>query len=652
MKNYSLKKSLSIFFHATKTLEQKQHSIGSEEKKNLEFRLSKLQDAINKRDKAAASKEAKEIEPLLKKYFPLSGLKKSINGFAMLCVALFFAIVIRQTCFEFYEIPTGSMRPTFKECDRVVVSKAQFGINVPLTAKHLSFSPEAVKRMGTIVFTAEGLDSPGIYTTYFFIFPGVKKFVKRMIGLPEDTLYFYGGRIYGIDKEGNDISKILQQDRLAHIEHIPYLYINGRIKDIDKVHAHAELSQVTIQQNHISIATLEKSGKKVKGTMLQEGVDDVHELWGMGNYAMTKIVAADTLYHSKEAVDLLIKNPSTKYFLEITHHSSIKDAKMFYDFRGLIRPEASKKVSYLPLSTESLQTIWNHLYTMRFNAKKGYLERFGTDYSNNYMLKDRAKIKGGLEDGSYEFFNGIAYKIKYQNNPFGMIPSLSIPEQVENTHVLAQFSENKCITLYNMGMDLSIRVDRSSHLGVAGHRYAYFRDGDLYLMGAKIFSKQSEVLQNFVANEKELLETNPTYLPFVDAGPPLLADGSLDIEKIKRYGMQVPKKSYYTLGDNHAQSGDSREFGFVPEENLRGVASFLLWGPGGRFGAPLQEPYPWFTKHKAFVWTSLLIAVAIYYIRERRRYAFLGKKNGIKKSIANEPMTVKRFLKIITIGDY
>jgi signal peptidase I len=652
MKNYSLKKSLSIFFHATKTLEQKQNSIGSEEKKNLEFRLLKLQEAINNRDKATASKEAKEIMPLLKKYFPLSSLKKSINGFAMICVALFFAIVIRQTCFEFYEIPTGSMRPTFKECDRLVVSKAQFGINVPLTAKHLSFSPEEVKRMGTIVFTAEGLDAPGIYTTYFYIFPGVKKFVKRMIGLPEDTLYFYGGRIYGIDKDGNDISPLLQQDRLAHLEHIPYLYINGRIKDIESVRSHTELSQVTIQQNHISIAKLEKSGKEIKGTMLQDGVDDVHQLWGMGNYGMTRIVAAEGIYHSKDAIDLLIKNPSTKYFLEITHHSSIKDTEMFYDFRGLKRPEASKRVSYLPLTTESLKTIWNNLYTMRFNTKKGYLEKFGTSYNDTYMLNDRTKIKGGLEDGTYEFFNGIAYKVKYQYDPFGMIPSLSIPEQVENSHVLAKFTENKCITLYNMGMDLSIRVDRSSHLGAANHRYAYYRDGDLYLMGAKILSKENDALLNFVAHEKDLLEQNPSYLPFVDAGAPLLADGTLDIAKIKQYGMQVPKKSYYTLGDNHAQSGDSREFGFVPEDNLRGVATFLLWAPGGRFGAPLQVPYVWFTKHKAFVWTSLLIAIAIYYVRERRKYAFLGKKTGIKKEVANEPMTVKRFLKIITIGDF
>lgn len=652
MKNFSLKKSLTVFFYASKVFEEKQDSLNIEQRNNLELRLLKLQEAINKKDKATASKEAKEILPLLKRYFPLSALKKSIHGFAMLCVALFFAIVIRQTCFEFYEIPTGSMRPTFKECDRLVVSKAQFGINVPLTAKHISFSPEEVKRMGTIVFTAEGLDSPGIYTTYFYIFPGVKKFVKRMIGLPEDTLYFYGGKIYGVDKDGNDISPLLQQERLSHIEHIPFININGRIKDIDSITNYKELSSVTICQNHIPIAKLDQSGKKVKGTILQEGANDIHELWGMGNYASSRIVAADQVYHSKDAVDLLIKNPTTKYFLELSHHSSIKNAEITYDPRGLKRPAAGKKVSYIPLSTESLKTIWSNLYTARFNAKKGYLERFGENYTSTYMLNDRAKIKGGLEDGTYEFFNGIAYKVKYQLNPFSIIPSLSIPEQLPSNHILAQFSEEKCKMLYNMGMDLSLHVEKMAHLGLSHARYAYYRDGDLYLMGAKIFSKESSELQNFVKNEKEILEKNPSYTPFIDTGPPLLADGSIDSKKIKKYGMQVPKKSYYVLGDNHAQSGDSREFGFVPEDNLRGVTTFLLWAPGGRFGAPLQEPYVWFTKHKAFVWSSLLIAIVIYYIREKRKYAYLAKKKGIKKSVANEPMTVKRFLKIITIGDF
>ena len=101
--------------------------------------------------------------------------------------------------------------------------------------------------------------------------------------------------------------------------------------------------------------------------------------------------------------------------------------------------------------------------------------------------------------------------------------------------------------------------------------------------------------------------------------PPLLADGTIDADKVTTYGLHVPEKSYYVLGDNHAQSGDSREFGFLPEDNIRGTTSFLFWAPGGRFGAPLQKPYAWFNSQKVIVWTLLISGIALYYVREKKK---------------------------------
>jgi len=45
----------------------------------------------------------------------------------------------------------------------------------------------------------------------------------------------------------------------------------------------------------------------------------------------------------------------------------------------------------------------------------------------------------------------------------------------------------------------------------------------------------------------------------------------------------VPPAAYYVLGDNRANSDDSRAWGFVPTQDLIGRATFAIW-PMPRFG--------------------------------------------------------------------
>lgn len=42
---------------------------------------------------------------------------------------------------------------------------------------------------------------------------------------------------------------------------------------------------------------------------------------------------------------------------------------------------------------------------------------------------------------------------------------------------------------------------------------------------------------------------------------------------------EVPENQYFVLGDNSAHSSDSRNWGFVPQKNLKGRAFMIYWPP-------------------------------------------------------------------------
>ena len=131
-------------------------------------------------------------------------------------------------------------------------------------------------------------------------------------------------------------------------------------------------------------------------------------------------------------------------------------------------------------------------------------------------------------------------------------------------------------------------------------------------MGAEIVEKSDPVLKRFLERELEKRSTNPSYQPFEDLGPPT------DPEFIHSNGIKVPEHMYLLLGDNHAMSGDSRQFGFVPEANLRGKVSFIFWPFGSRLGGLQQPTVPFLTSPNLVVWGVAAVAGLLSWIYRRR----------------------------------
>lgn len=100
-------------------------------------------------------------------------------------VAFILALIIRTFFVQAFKIPTGSMRQTLLEGDRILVSKFTYGAKVPFTKWRLP-----------------GLDKPQTGDVVVFIYPEdpSRDFIKRLVAKGGERLEIVDGIIYVDDK--------------------------------------------------------------------------------------------------------------------------------------------------------------------------------------------------------------------------------------------------------------------------------------------------------------------------------------------------------------------------------------------------------------------------------------------------------------------
>lgn len=579
-------------------------------------RLMKLADqAIIDRNRQEANRYIREIEA-----FSKENMKKSVFVYAAemigaLLFALVVATVVRQMWFEPYEIPTGSMRPTFREKDRLTVSKTAFGVNVPLQTTHFYFDPALVQRTGVLIFSADKIPLPDTEGAYFWIFPAKKRYIKRLIGKPGDAIYFYGGLLYGVDKEGKALPELNSAPWMAHLDHIPFLDFEGRV--IDPSPNEFIFKQMYEDIGRITVSPFgEEKGEVFDGknwvvdrptNQKHDKIQTYSDIFGMGNFAMARLLTKEDL-SKVQAVEPSSFGEGVLY-LELSHHPSMTYPKpQFLETNNGVIPSLNPLKSIIPLKQSHLDAIMDNLYTARFDVESGRAKRYDVDNSSYGM---GTPSFSGVPDGRYEFYFGKLQKINWQG----------VPTMAAKDNPLYKHDPVNVQKLFNMGIDMNTFFQPSQFNPIFPHRYAYFRNGDLYLMGAPIIKKDDPALKAFLereeARESRSSASRP-YTPFKDYGPPLKEDGSYDVEYIRTFGVNVPEGHYLVLGDNHAMSADSRVFGFVPESNIEGAPSLIIWPPGERIGPPAQKPYPFMTIPRAIIWTIALVTFLIWYLLYRR----------------------------------
>jgi len=583
-RKYSLSKSRGVLKWCTQWYQKNWKSLPKDRLSALEQKMESLDASLQQGDKAEASRQARNLEDFGHDFIKSSPFHKARDLLIALAVALFLAVVVRMTWFELYVIPTGSMRPTYKEQDHLVVSKTTHGINIPFMTDHFIFDPDLVIRGNPVIWSGDGLDIPNNDTRYFWVFPYKKRYIKRLIGKPGDTVYFYGGQIYSLDKNGTELTSLRDNPYMKELEYIPFPAFEGKEASVKPESSSTAQETVFLHFNRpygkISFDWLGNA----KGESLQKG--RYGEAFGLDNFAMARLLNAKQL--QKLYPDRAEKLQKSDLYLELKHSPSLQGNVMTYGGRHTLLPT---EVAILPLDPKHKRALMDALYTARFEVENGRARLYSesprpySSYSPSFA---------GVPDGRYEFYHGKAASIGIKGW------SSELPED----HPL--YNLDNLQKLFNLGTNFAtVFSPDQKHTIYAPSRYAYFRDGSLYLMGAPIFSEDDPKLKKFVAEQAKKDRG------FVDRGPP-------DAETIKTYGLKIPENHYLVLGDNHAMSADSRMFGFVPEENLQGTPQFVFWPPGTRCGLADQKPHPYITIPNMTVLAIIIIGGVVWYLIHRR----------------------------------
>ena len=130
-------------------------------------------------------------------------LKSSfVNNIKALLWALLIAGIIRTFAIEPFKIPSGSMKPNLLVGDFLFVSKWDYGYSrhsfpfglAPFSGKIMEKSPS---RGDVIVFKLPGQENIN--------------YVKRLVGLPGETIKVIDGLIY-IKKQDSDNFEVIEQN--------------------------------------------------------------------------------------------------------------------------------------------------------------------------------------------------------------------------------------------------------------------------------------------------------------------------------------------------------------------------------------------------------------------------------------------------------
>src|ERR1043165_7137243 len=98
--------------------------------------------------------------------------KKVINEIRVFALMLLVVTSLRSALADWNDVPTGSMKPTIQEGDRVVVNKLAYDLKVPFTMIELAKGSDPKRGAIVVLFSPED----------------GQRLVKRVVAVPGDKI--------------------------------------------------------------------------------------------------------------------------------------------------------------------------------------------------------------------------------------------------------------------------------------------------------------------------------------------------------------------------------------------------------------------------------------------------------------------------------
>ena len=124
-----------------------------------------------------------------------TGARKLWNEVGTFVVAVALALAIRAFVVEPYRIPSESMLPTLLIGDHLFVNKFVYGVKIPFTDARLPGLREP-ERGDVVVFNVARDARGGIFPVSKRPDLGQDQFVKRLVGVPGDTVEVRAGELF------------------------------------------------------------------------------------------------------------------------------------------------------------------------------------------------------------------------------------------------------------------------------------------------------------------------------------------------------------------------------------------------------------------------------------------------------------------------